>query len=160
MYIKLILSVVLVTTLVAPARAADDPAAKAEALLKTWRDKGMALDCLDLRAVVPEAGMRMDTTAPGYPTPHFRTATRSQWNGMCKLFVEDMIVEGFFAGPPFCKKTGDATAFCTLMTATSQPKVLSFRLAADRPEGVVLERIEWQRRNEEKEPSDDDDLPM
>ena len=80
---------------------------------------------------------------------------------MCKLYVEEEIAAGLFTAPPFCKKTGDETARCTLMTATSQPRALSFRLAPTRPEGVVLESYEWQRRAPKAMPEDDDDdLPI
>ena len=95
--------------------------------------------------------------------PGFRTLVPDEWLGMCGIYVEYMNREGFFKSPPFCKKTGDATAICALMTANSQPRVLSFRLAPDRPSGLVLERIERQRRKaDEKAPpiEDDDDLPM
>lgn len=161
MFSKVMLTLTIALTFVAPARAADDPVAKAEALLKAWRDKGGAPQCIDLRAVAPDKGVRLDRAGPGEP-PHFITATRDRkWNGLCKLFFEPMSIEGFFAAPPFCKKTGEATALCTLMTATSQPRTIFFALAPDRPEGVTIDAIGWQRKPATVAPADDDDdLPM
>lgn len=161
LYTKALLLLVAFS-IAAPAHAADDPAAKAEALLKTWRDKGGMPLCQDLLAVTPQKGVDLERTGPGAELPHFTTAAPGRkWNGLCELFFEPMVIEGFFAGPPFCKRTGDTTALCTLMTATSQPRVLVFRLAPDRPEGVVIERIAWQRKAARPVlEDDDDDLPM
>ena len=161
---KLILSASFAVLLAAPAQADDDPVAKAEALLKNWRDSDTDPSCANFRTIIPPiGGIEIDVADPGAKTPKLkRLLAGPQWKQVCGEHLLPLVGEGLFKAPPFCKALDATRARCTLMTSTSLPLVLIFEVSRASLHGVILQRIEWQRKTGQPLPQDDDDddLPM